>query len=255
MPRSRKVTRLSQTEIPQAETLETEGSQATAPTYLTDPEHIPASHLITPLNTTLVPPPPRPDESPVLAETYTEATERITPEEDFEPTEGSASFRIDPISPSEYRQPAPPTIEEPATFLPESLDAPEASVLPEWTSTGEWKPQHEAFETAAAEDLSAPEPAEHDLTSINASGEMQSEPFSLMTQDLVAPSASAQGEPQSTMPVAADAVAGDQTVPAPYFAPGDGLLEEEELLDEDEVSLRTASVAPGQRRAPRRRNA
>ncbi len=225
----------SQTEISQAETLQTEGSQATAPTYLTDPEHIPASHLITPLNTTLVPPPPRPDESPAIAETYPEATERITPEEDFEPTEGSASFRIDPVPPSEYRQSAPPTIEEPATFLPESLDAPEASVLPEWTSTGEWKPLHEAFETAAAEDLSGAEPAEHDLTSINASGEMQSEPFSLMTQDLVAPSASVQGEPQSTMPVAADAVAGDQTIPAPYFAPGDGLLEEEELLDEDEV--------------------
>ena len=227
----------------------------TAPTYLTDPQHIPASHLITPLNTTLVPPPPRPDESPVLAETYPEATERITPEEEFEPTEGSASFRIDPAPPSEYRQSAPPTSEEPATFLPASLDAPEASVLPERTSTDEWKPQHETFETAAAEDLSAPEPAQHDLTSINASGEMQSEPFSLMTQDLVAPSTSAQGEPQSTLPVAADAVAGDQTIPAPYFAPGDGLLEEEELLDEDELPSTPLLSLHGRRRAPRRRDA
>ena len=214
----------------------------TAPTYLSDPEHIPASHLITPLNTTLVPPPPRPDESPSLAEAYPEATERITPEEDFEPTEGSASFRIDPVPPSEFRQSAPPTVEEPAatqTILPESFDAPEASVLPEWTSalsTQDFKPHHGSFEENASEDLpGTAEPTEHDLTSINASGEMQSEPFSLMTQDLLAPSAFAQGEPQSTMPVAADAVAGDQTVPAPYFAPGDGLLEEEELFDEDEL--------------------
>ena len=204
--------------------------------YLTDPAQVPASHLIPPLDTTLVPPPPRPEESPAASKTYPEVSqltpERISPEEDFEPTEGSASFRIDPVPPSEFRQSAPAAIEDPATFLPESLDAPEASVLPEWTSAAHVsEPQHETFETVNAE----AEPVEHDLTSINASGEMQSESFSLMTQDLVAPSASVQGELQSTVPVAADAIAGDQTVPAPYFAPGDGLLEEEELFDEDEL--------------------
>ena len=210
--------------------------EATTPTYLTDPERIPASHLITPLDTTHIPPPPRPDQPSAAAETYPEVSERIVPEEDFEPTEGSASFRIDPVPPSEYRQSAPTaTLEEPAatpTLLPESLDAPEAGILPEWSSVHGFEPQPELSGTAPAEALPV---AEHDLTSIHASGEMQSEPFSLMTQDLVSPSASAQGEPQSTMPVAADAVAGDQTIPAPYFAPGDGLLEEEELLEEDEL--------------------
>ncbi len=228
---------------PAQESQDTQANQsleATTPTYFTDPEHIPASHLITPLDTTHIPPPPRPDQPPAAAaETYPEVSERIVPEEDFEPTEGSASFRIDPVPPSEYRQSAPTaTIEEPAataTFLPESLDAPEAGILPEWSSVHGFEPQAELSGTAPAEALLVAEPAEHDLTSIHASGEMQSEPFSLMTQDLVAPSAAAQSEPQSTMLVAADAVAGDQTVPAPYFAPGDGLLEEEELLEEDEL--------------------
>ncbi len=217
--------------------------ELTAPTYLSDPAHIPASHLTTPLDTTQVPPPPRPEESPALAEVYPEASqlnpERIAPEEDFEPTEGSASFRIDPVPPSEFRQPTPAAVEEPETILPESPDAPEASMLPEFET------HHAALETTTGETLSTAEPIEHDLTSINASGEMQSEPFSLMTQDLVAPSASAQGEPQSTMPVSADAVAGDQTIPAPYFAPGDGLLEEEELLDEDDGPLLSLQASTG----------
>ena len=227
-----------------------ETSQASEPTYLTEPEHVPASHLITPLNTTLVPPPPRPGEWPTPMAAQPEVIERITPEEDFEPTEASASFRIDPVAPSEYRQPAPALEESaeaalttPVSFaeadpVPELSDTPEAEVLPEWTIpfTQQVESSPATFEQDWIEDL--PEtyaPLEHDVTSIQASGEMQSEPFSLMTQDLVAPSPSAQGEPQSMMPVAADAVAGDQTVPAPYFAPGDGLLEEEELLDEEEL--------------------
>ncbi len=243
------------TESPVLSPTPEQDAQVTEPTYLTDPEHIPASHLITPLDTTQVPPPPRPEvPSNLYAEPVQSNPERRQPEQDFEPTEGSASFRIDPVPPSEYRQSAPTaTLEQPAAprpaaeasvlpdtlDVPESFDAPEASILREWTSEPSTPVLDSDLETAAtplSNDLSAaPQPLTHDLTSINASGEMQSEPFSLMTQDLVAPSTSVQGELQSSTPVAADAVAGDQTLPAPYFAPGDGLLEEEELFEEDEL--------------------
>ena len=67
------------------------------PTHLTAPESVPASHLITPIHSTFVPPPPM-------------------PAAEFEPTEASASHRVDVAPPQEYRQSAPPVVLESAAF-------------------------------------------------------------------------------------------------------------------------------------------
>ena len=51
-----------------------------------------ATHQVTPLSTTFVPPPPMPSETPVT---------------EYEPSEASASYRIDPVPPSQFVQSAP----------------------------------------------------------------------------------------------------------------------------------------------------
>ena len=85
----------------------------------------------------------------------------------------------------------------------------------------------------------APEPT-HDVTSISETGEMHSEAPQLTTQELTAPSEAYQGAPASAAELPAEIAASDQQVP--YFAPGAGLLEEEELLEEDEEFTTEHSV-------------
>ena len=90
-------------------------------TYLTEPEVVPASHLVTPLDTTFVPPPPKPFETEPAGEAHGASDASVEPvihadpasepaaqvEREYEPTEGSASYRIDPVAPREFRQAAP----------------------------------------------------------------------------------------------------------------------------------------------------
>ncbi len=150
------------------------------------PEPIHAHAEPTPISTTAVPPPPFPTQ------------------QEYEPSDASASYRIDPVPPSQFVQPAP-EVEEVETQEEEQAI------------------NYETIPNLIPELMAAPEPQQpqHDVTSISATGDMHSEPH-----------------PQPP----AEQAAHEQ---APYFAPGAGLLEEEEFLDEeDEIpSLQAHSYA------------
>jgi ribonuclease E len=135
--------------------------------------------------------------------------------QEYEPIDASASYRVDPVAPSEYRQTAP-------------VLEPEAEVH-------------------------APAPEVHELTSIQETGEMLSEPL---------PEAAAPALHESDAPVHTPVEAAPETsvshleagmemhtthVPPPpiqHFEPGSGDLHEEELEDEEfEIpSLHASSV-------------
>ncbi len=209
-----------------------EGSAAPLPvaveTYLTEPESTPPSHLVTPLNTTFVPPPPMP--APLAAEPPTPA-----PAQEYEPSEASASYRVDPAPPSEFRQSAP-------VLEPEEAAAQEAELLHR-EEVAQSVTTSQPLERAAESMVVAHEaPASiHEVTDISPIGDMHSEPATIeatpntheMTQELTAPAPSAQGPELSTQPVSAEISVADQTLPS--FAPGAGLLEEEMLDDEDDA--------------------
>ncbi len=139
------------------------------------------------LNTTSVPPPPRPDA-------------------EYEPSEASASYRVDPLPRSEYRQSAPVLEPEAQAEAPVSTEPP--------------------FVEAPAE--------AHDITSLSPTGELRSEP-------VVTPA-----EPQhqlAEVPEPASPIHHEGAVVSPQaafdepasgaFAPGAGDLSEE-TIDEDE---------------------
>jgi ribonuclease G len=213
--------------------------QAIAPAAEPEPETASASHTVTPLHSTFVAPPPM----PLVAETI--AVPAV--EHEYEPSEASASYRVDPVAPSEFRQ-AAPVIEEEVFVEEESAQeqAEQEHVFEQQAAAPEpviaRVHESELFvapaPTEAAPTEAAPADPTHELTSILPSGEMHSEAATLVTQELVAPAPSAQGAEQSAMPVAADVAASDQTVPSgAWFAPGSGVLEEEVLEDEDEASI------------------
>lgn len=114
-------------------------------------------------------------------------------EVEYEPESASASYRIDPVAPSEFRQSAP-VLEE----VPQALE-----------------PQAEPVAEVAAEVSAEPITEAHDITSITPAGEMISEP------------------PQEVLPVEAQAAAESLTQPATGFAPGHGVLAEETFEEED----------------------
>ncbi len=140
---------------------------------------------------------------------------------EYEPEEASASYRVDPVSPSEFRQ----------------------------GSAGELAEDEEM--------LAAGDEARHEFTSLQASGEMLSEPPSEVAGADAAGDAmktpaltesthptspiehetaivSAQTPGQATMAGASATTSEElQSDAAQVFAPGDGMLEEE-LMDEDE---------------------
>ncbi len=224
-------------------------AQAAAPEAVYAPIAEPLVHApaqeVAPIHSTFVPPPPMPVEheagateaeaQPVEAvhaapvdvpvEAAIDAPEPVVEvEHEYEPSEASASYRVDPVAPSEFRQSAPVLEEEVI----------EEEVIEEEVFEGEQTPEPVA---AASEPTHQAEPiahddATHELTSVFASGDMHTESPALITQDLVAPSSSAQGQEHSSVSVAADAAAPDQSVP--WFAPGSGVLEEEMLDDEEE---------------------
>jgi ribonuclease G len=150
------------------------------------------------IHTTLVPPPPFP-----VAE--------------YEPSEASASYRVDPLPRSEYRQAAP--VLEPPT------------------------PAAEA--EAAASDA-------HDITSISPTGEMHSEHLESPVEAAPHPTPMEFPEPASPLHhegavVAAASDFSSQPVPFPSpqhtgaFAPGSGHLAEEVLDDEEFIGTLHAS--------------
>jgi ribonuclease G len=193
-------------------------------TYLTEPEQVSASYLVTPIDSTFVPPPPVPVaeveqvaaheviEAPPTVEAMhavAEPESEVEPEleettREYEPEEASASYRVDPAPPREFRQ-ASPAVEEPVEELAEER----------------------------VEEL-AKEP--HQFTAISETGNMFSEPAELSPHELPA-----QEEPE---PVAQEATESAQPLyRAPYFEPGPGVLEEEVLEDEDEPLVIAAQSA------------
>jgi ribonuclease G len=139
---------------------------------------------------------------------------------EYEPAEASASYRVDPLPRTEYRQ-AGSTLEAP----------PEAATEPEPV----------AHETASAQT----ETQTHDITSISAGGEMHSEHIEALPDTQHQPTPIELPEPASPIRHEGAVVSQEheyepQAVPtslsaaaAAGFAPGTGILDEELIDDED----------------------
>ena len=212
-----------------------EAAQVETETYLSDPERVPASHLVTPLNTTFVPPPPLPVESAPVVEA------------EYEPTEASASYRIDPVPPSEFRVSAP-AVEEAETIEPAPVEQATATKFDVGSDFSGYKPFHaEESETASGM---------QDVTTIDSTGEMHSdlplivganehelagqeasEPTGLHAEEILV-GRTEFVEPLHEEPITADM---EPVSDAPHhlFEPGMGLLEEEEMLEDDDDTLPT----------------
>ena len=113
---------------------------------------------------------------------------------EYEPENASASYRVDPVPPSEFRQSAP--VMEP---------------VPEPVREAQPEPQPEVAAEAAAEPI-ATEP--HDITAITPGGEMIS-------------------EPHEVLPIEAQAAAESHPQAGTGFATGRGVLATESLEEED----------------------
>jgi ribonuclease E len=142
----------------------------------------------------VVPPPPAPvaHETEVAATaSFVQATvaEPIVVEEpkfvepvapvDYEPVEASASYRVDPAAPSEFRQSAP-VIEPEVAPEPEVVAEPEQSAEPvetiePSTLSAVFDHVEESHIEHFAEQSSESEPITHDVTTLHATGEMISE--------------------------------------------------------------------------------
>ncbi len=223
-------------------------AEPTEPTYLSNPDTVASSHLITPLNSTFIAPPPLPE--PIALQAAAEPIE-------YEPTEASASFRVNPIPPSEYRQAAPLLEAEPEAEFTHAQDVPlETAAFAEPASEAVEPVQEqgisapvetdpadlhsvspalqEAFAHAAEESQAQHQPAE--FTSISETGEMHSElPASVAEPD--AELLAAAGE---SAPIAHEAaVVSNHAV---SFEPGSGMLEEEVLDDDSDFEQPSAPV-------------
>jgi ribonuclease E len=194
---------------------------------------------------------------------------------DYEPTVASASYRVDPVAPSEYRQSAPvldAPIEEPAAELSVvHYDAePEASVqkqLHEPSSVHSITPGpgesfvpldderepvrdsvgtvHEKFDwqtDSPPARVAEVAPAPHEMTTLHATGEMHSEsPVATFTPEPAA---------ETVSPILHENVIADPEentiedgAALPHFAPGAGVLEEETLDEEDyNTTLHASSI-------------
>jgi ribonuclease E len=162
------------------------------------------------------------------------------PAAEYEPSEASASHRVDPLPRSEYRQSAPvlepPTLQPPAEEIVEPIEpevAPLAQTAPaaETVSAAEIGPVNE---TAALAEASPAAPV-HDVTSISAGGEMYSEPVEVLPDTTAHPAPMEVAEPASPIRHEGAVSSGDSEEFAPLaggFAPSSGQLAEE-VLDEE----------------------
>jgi ribonuclease G len=173
------------------------------------------------------------EETPVVVEEQAAALEPVV-ETEYEPQEASASYRVDPVAPSEFRQSAPvlegvlnPHADEVAKLL-----APDAEV------------------SAVAEATSAAEAEEsvievHDVTSITSCGEMHSD--SVAAPDEVLATEAVKPEAIELPKQAAEQLHVEPTTESiAYvdvgFAPGVGQLDEE-ILDEEEFEGTTIQAS------------
>ena len=259
------------------------------PTYLTEPEHVPSSHLITPVDSTFVPPPPRPGaaeelaDAPEMIDTPVAPVEALgaaepaletrellpeieAPAQEYEPQQASASYRVDPVAPREFRQAAPILeveelpLDEPAAQkdhlgAEQHAAGQDTAAAPQMSEVSSQAAEPELFapssepEFIPAVDLPAEfihEPGqeafegqagEHEMTVVSDMGDMHSEPAAVGERELPA-----HAHHEASSPIAHESVVADGIVSAPvpvapiaaYFEPGSGFLEEEVLDDEDE---------------------
>ncbi|WP_158943579.1 Rne/Rng family ribonuclease [Granulicella sp. S190] len=192
---------------------------------------------------------------------------------EYEPTDASASYRIDPAAPSEYRQSAP-VLDAPDQTAPHQ-DAPEKvqseafvesqlhdqsaahSITPgpgepvaplhaqsEQTEFErfDWQTPTSAHAESISEANAETAPAAHELTTLHATGEMHSEaPVATFTPEHATETVSPiEHETAIANPV--ENVIADEAV-SQHFAPGQGLLEEETFEEEDfNTTLHASSI-------------
>lgn len=162
------------------------------------------------------------------------------PEVEYEPVEASASYRVDPVAPSEFRQSAP--VEE--VVEAESAEPHvEVAAVPEAVAETEaWQPRTTTFEKFDWQTDSAPAavpaaeeavPA-HELTAIHATGEMTSEPpaAALVAEETTAAAEPIQHETAISQPAENEPV-------IEHFAAGHAA--EEASMDEDFATTLHAS--------------
>ena len=172
---------------------------------------------------------------------------------EYEPTEASASYRLDPIAPSEFRQSAP-VVEDPAEEQPvvaaeihedvsgssvhSITPAPEGPVAQLHIAQPE-QPSAPVYEKFDWQTEAAPET--HQLTDIHATGEMISE-VPVTPQETIEPAAPIQHETAILNP--AENIIEDGTHSFHQdFVPGQGELEEETLDEEDfRTTLHASSI-------------
>ncbi|WP_433968909.1 Rne/Rng family ribonuclease [Tunturiibacter gelidiferens] len=194
-----------------------------------------------------------------------EQLQHETPAEpvEYEPTDASASYRIDPAAPSEYRQSAP-VLDAPEEIQPEASAEPQAhdhsavhSITPgpdehvaqlhgEPATTGyepfDWQTPAATHVESASAVLAETAPAPHELTTLHATGEMHSEaPVAIFTPEHATETVTPI-EHETAIANPADNVIADEAAPQ-HFAPGIGSLEEETLDDEDfNTTLHASSI-------------
>ena len=173
---------------------------------------------------------------PIEPEAVAVPTPEPTPEAEYEPQDASASYRVDPVAVSEYRQ-SGSTLEPPVEVAEEEA-TPSAthSITP---APGE----HAAKLQSESEPVAIADPAEpavpaHDITSIAPTGEMISEPLEVVAEIAQHPAPIETPEPASPIrhegAVVSEHSHAELTAPAiGSFAPGTGQLDEEILDDED----------------------
>jgi ribonuclease E len=170
-------------------------------------------------------------------------------EQEYEPEEASASYRVDPVAPSEFRQSAPPApeveqvVEEevvPEPAVPEPVQHLEVAPSGELFAP---EPAHEA--TAAHLDaLYANEAPEEEIPADQADEDLIPEPLHPEGTGNFAPPVEEQTEEQTieqhevtTIEATGDMLSvepvAEQVAEPQHFAPGQGILEED-FLEEDE---------------------
>ncbi|WP_260737166.1 Rne/Rng family ribonuclease [Tunturiibacter lichenicola] len=186
----------------------------------------------------------------------------VTPVE-YEPTDASASYRIDPAAPSEFRQSAP-VLDAPkdasdeTQFEPNLHDhSPVHSITPspeEPVAPLQVEPMHEPVVTAyekfdwqtdtAPATVAEAVPVSHELTTLHATGEMHSEaPVATFIPEHASEPASPIGHETAIANPADNQIADVSSGTLQHFAPGIGSLEEEALDEEDfDTTLHASSI-------------
>ncbi len=200
------------------------------------------------------------EHEPVTAEPIA-AAEPAAPAEpvEYEPTDASASYRVDPVAPSEFRQSAP-VLEAPPDETDTESEARGHSETHSITpGSGEHvadlhmdaqsAPQppiaeHEKFDwqTDSRSDATQTAPVPHELTTLYAGGELHSEPPVATFIPEHATETVSPIEHETAISSPAEDAGANEVVPQ-HFAPGAGSLEEETLEDEDfNTTLHASSI-------------